>query len=45
MRWLVYVLTQALKLAELRLRGSAAKDVELLALRHHLAVRERGTGS
>ncbi|WP_405594530.1 hypothetical protein OG741_02220 [Streptomyces sp. NBC_01410] len=45
MRWLIYVLAHGLKLAELRLRGSAAKDVELLAPLHHLAVRERGTGS
>ncbi len=40
MRWSwIYLLTRrALELAGLRLLGNAAKDVELLVLRHQLAV-------
>ncbi|WP_269856948.1 integrase [Streptomyces sp. RPT161] len=43
MRWSwIYLLTRkALELAGLRLMGSAAKDVELLVLRHQLAVLQR----
>ena len=46
MRWSwIYLLTRrSLELAGLRLLGSAAKDVELLILRHQLAVLQRQLG-
>lgn len=46
MRWpWIYLLTRrSLELAGLRLLGSTAKDVELLVLRHQLAVRQRQLG-
>ncbi|MGW2937188.1 hypothetical protein ACWDA7_36365 [Streptomyces sp. NPDC001156] len=46
MRWSwIYLLTRrSLELAGLRLLGNTAKDVELLVLRHQLAVLQRHPG-
>jgi putative transposase len=38
---LMYTLTRAVELMVLRVRADAAKDIELLVLRHQLAVLRR----
>ncbi|MGW6753986.1 hypothetical protein [Streptomyces sp. NPDC055006] len=42
--WIYLVARRSLELAGLRMLGGAAKDVELLVLRHQLAVLRRQVG-